>query len=168
LRVIELDAVAASGRLIIALAGDDVVADLDVLDCLDIDAKQVIGQVAVAYHGTIRARPDVDAGILVHQAVARIAHDHALNHHILGGDADGVAFLVGAYRGPVYASQRQGFVDQQVLVVGAAFHPHHVAGFGLRNRRRNGLARVHRKHVGRHAGGSQQAAPCNEQGAAAC
>ncbi len=78
-RVVELDAVAALGRAVVALAGDEVVFDAHVVGLLDPQAEQVVGQVAVAHHRAVRTRLDVDAGVLVEQAVARVAHDQAFD-----------------------------------------------------------------------------------------
>src|SRR5512139_3016394 len=68
-RVVKLDTVAARGRTVIALAGNQVVLDAYVVRLLDPQAQQVVAQAAVADDCAIRARLDVDAGVLLDEAV---------------------------------------------------------------------------------------------------
>ena len=130
LGVVELDAIAALGRVKLALAGDEVAINHYIGDLLNPQAKQVVGQVTVAHHGAVRARKEVNAGVLSFQAAAGVAHDQALNHHVGGGDADGVAHHATAEGRPVNAAQCQRFIDQQIGAVEPALHLNHVAGGG--------------------------------------
>ena len=127
LGVVQLDTVAALGGVEIALARDEVALNAHVVDLLDPQAKQVVGQIAVLHHGAVCAREEVDTGVLVFQAAARIAHDQAFDNHVRGRDANGVASQPAIERGAVQAAQREGFVDQQVDAVVAALHLDDVA-----------------------------------------
>ena len=53
--VVELDAVAALRRLVFALAGDQVVLDADIVSLFDPQPEEVVGEIAVPHHGTMRA-----------------------------------------------------------------------------------------------------------------
>ena len=157
-RVVELDAVAALGGSVFALAGDGVVFDAHVVGLLDPQAEQVVADGAVAHHGAVRARPDVDARILIEQAVSGIAHVDAVNHHILGGDAQGVALVTATDRGPINAFEGQRLVDEQSLPVEPALHPHHIARLGLRDGGGDGFALAHCQLGGKPGADSQQQA----------
>ena len=130
LGVVELHAVAALRRGVLALAGDDVVLDAHVVGFLDPQAEQVVRQIAVAHHGTVRAGVEVDAGVLRLQVVARVTHDQSFDHHVRRGHADGVTLVATAQGRAVQPAQRQRLVDQQVGAVLAALHLHRVAGLG--------------------------------------
>ena len=106
LRVVELDAVAAPRRVKVALAGNGVALDAHVVRFFDPQPEQVVGEVAVLHHGTVCARIEVDAGVLILQAAARVAHDQALNRDIGRGDANGVALVAATERWAVDAAQR--------------------------------------------------------------
>ena len=82
LGVVELDAIAALRRPVLALAGDGVVLDEDIVRLLDPQPEQVVSEIAAAHDGTVGPGVEVDPGVLVLEAVARIAHDQALDHHI--------------------------------------------------------------------------------------
>ena len=67
----------------------------------DPQAKQVVGQVAVAHHGAVRAGVDVDAGVLV-DGLSPESRTIRPSMHTLGrGDADGVAAVAAADGGAV-------------------------------------------------------------------
>jgi hypothetical protein len=107
------------------------VLDQHVVGLLYPQAEQVVGQVAAAHDGAVRARVEVDAGVLVFQAVARVAHDQALDEHVRRRHAYGVALVAAADGGAIEAAQRERLVDQQVGAVLAARHLDHIASLGL-------------------------------------
>ena len=67
--VVQLHAVATLRGGVFTLAGDDVVLDEHVIGLLDPQAEQVVGEVAAAYDGTVGARVEVDAGVLILEVV---------------------------------------------------------------------------------------------------
>jgi hypothetical protein len=91
----------------------------------------------------VAAGLDVDAGVLRLQLVPGVAHDQALDRHVGGGHAKGVAALAAAERRPANTAQRQWLVDAQVLVVEAALDLDHVARLGTLDHRLDGFARPH-------------------------
>ena len=88
------------------------------------------------------ARLDVDARVLLQQAVARIRHDQPLDDDIGGDDADGVSPVAAADGGAVDAAQRQRPVDPKVFHVAAALDADLVTGRGLVDGSLDLLARV--------------------------
>src|SRR3546814_20722247 len=56
----QLDTVAALCRGIVPLAGDEIVENPHVLNALDPDSEQAVGDIAAADAGAMRARLDVD------------------------------------------------------------------------------------------------------------
>jgi hypothetical protein len=143
-RVVQLHAVAPLRGAVVALADDDVVLHPHVVGFLDPQAEQVVDQVVAADHGAVRAGFDVDAGVLRQQAVARVAHDQALDRHVGRLDADGVALHAAAEGGLADAAQGQRFGDHQVALVPSRLHFDHVAGGGPVQRGLDGLAGAHR------------------------
>ena len=86
-----------------------VALDAHVVDLLDPQAKQVVGQIrSFAPLRGVR-QEEVNTGVLVFQAAARIAHDQAFDYHVRGRDANGVASQPAIERGAVQAAQREGF-----------------------------------------------------------
>src|SRR5512139_2715126 len=157
IRVVELDAVAARGRPVIALAGNEVVFDAYVVRLLDPQAEQVVGQVAVAHDCTVRTRMDVDAGVLVDQAVTRIPHDQPIDDDILCGDTDRIAFEAAAQCGSIDSLQGHRLVDHQPLPIEASFHPYHVTRLGTRDGSGDGLPLSYGDLASKRAAGGQKA-----------
>jgi hypothetical protein len=119
-RVVELDAVAALRGGIVALAGDQVALDAHIVGLFDPQPEEVVGEVAVLHHGAVRTGKDVDAGVLVAQAVAGVADDQPVDGDVGGRDADGVAPEPARQGRPLPPAQGQRFGDQEVLEVAGA------------------------------------------------
>ena len=166
LGVVEFHTVAALGAVVIALAGDVVAEHLHVVGLFDPEAEQVVAEVAVAYDGTVRTGLDVDAGVLVQQAVAGVDDLEPLDDHILGGDADGVALVAAVDGGQVDALQGDGTVHLQVFHIAAALDADLVAVAGAVDGVLRLLARMHgddgcASSTAHQQGGQQQGAfPC--------
>ena len=164
LGVVELDAIAALGAVVVALAGDVVVQHLHVVGLLDPEPEQVVAEEAVAHDGTVRAGLDVDAGVLLQQAVARIRHDQPLDDDIGGDDADGVSLVAAADGGAVDAAQRQCPVNPKVFHVAAALDVDLVTGRGPVDGGLDLLARVDGDHGSLRHRAAQQAGQQQQAG----
>ncbi|MNS89794.1 hypothetical protein D3C72_1238190 [compost metagenome] len=151
-RVVELHAIAALRRVVVALAGDGVAFDADVIGLLDPQPEQVVGQVAMAHHRAVRTGADIDAGVLVLQAVAGVAHDQAFDRHVRRRDAQRIATQRAAERGPRDAAQHQRLVDGEVAGIVAARDLDGVPRGGGIDRRLQRLAGLHAPGRGLRAG----------------
>ena len=125
---VELDAVAALGGRVVALAGDDVVADHHVVGLFDPQAEQHVRELAVVHHRAVRTALEIDAGILGAEIVAGVGDDETVDDDVGRGDADGVAGKTAVDRREAGAGQGQGLVDVQVFAIAAGQYPQHVAG----------------------------------------
>ena len=114
----------------------------------------------------MRTGLDVDAGVLVQQAVAGVDDLEPLDDHILGGDADGVALVAAVDGGQVDALQGDGTVHLQVFHIAAALDADLVAVAGAVDGVLHLLARMHGddgcvSSTAHQQGGQQQGAfPC--------
>ncbi len=132
--VVEFHAVATLGGVVIALAGDQVALDHHIVGLFNPQPEQVVGQVAVPHHSTVRAGVDVDAGVLVLEAVARVAHDQAFDGHIGRRHPQRVALQRPVQRGTADAAQCQWLVDEEVAAVQPALDFQYVARLGRHDR----------------------------------
>jgi hypothetical protein len=126
-RVVELDAITTLGRLQIALAGNQVIAHLDIADLLDPQAKQAVGNGAADHLGPMRTGLDINTRMLPFKAAARIRDDQALQHDIAGPHPDDIALQPPADRRPLHAPERQRLVDQQVFFIAPALDQNDIA-----------------------------------------
>ena len=78
----------------------------------------------------MRTRIKVNTGILIFQAIARVANNQTFKHHIRCGHPDGVTCITTADRRPINTAQGQRLINQQIDQVLAARHLHDIARGG--------------------------------------
>ncbi|MNS92442.1 hypothetical protein D3C72_1265800 [compost metagenome] len=150
-RVVHLDAIAALRRLQVAPAGDGVVQQARIVNALQPDAEQVGDQSTVVDLYAMRARHDINAGVLRSEVRAAVDHDQADQGDVGGGDADGVAVPSAADGGMAAPLQRQRLVDQHVFVIPAGCDQQCVAFLRTGDGRIDRHARRHFQHGGGQA-----------------
>ena len=100
-------------------------------------------QFAAPHREAMRAGLDIDAGVLVLQAVAGVQHEQVLDQHVRRSHAYRVSREAAAQLRAAGAAQRQRLLDTQVFAVMPGGEDHHITGRGAINRRLDGLARRH-------------------------